>query len=456
MNIFFYLLLILYTTEAWSQVKLQVKVPDNSEQMIRIIQYEDYYTNKEIIVNTAMTNSEGVLSIEIPLKEIQKIVIKTNRTSAFFYAEPDSSYVLEMGKADTNSVQTLGLENAVSMHFINKNEHSLNNKIIYFEQLLSAFYASNNIYFAQPRILQKELLNFKNNTIKNEFANPSIFLKTYVEYSIAPIEEACFVNHYYQFKKYFSGVVNYKHPMYMNYFGTYYKQYLKQLSLKAKGVDLFNEINEMHSYSNAMGTILKADTLLKSDTLRELILLTGLREWYYLRDNNRHNISLLMNYISLKGLSNQNRIIAKNLLLDMNALDAGTAAPELGLNHPKYKSIANLKGNFVYINFWANWNVESLQELKYIQKLEQKYGHRVIFISIATGENVEAEKQYFSSNKFNWILLHDADKSIRNAYSIKSIPFYVLIDGEGDVIKGNAPAPSNNMDNFLKQLIKKK
>ena len=32
----------------------------------------------------------------------------------------------------------------------------------------------------------------------------------------------------------------------------------------------------------------------------------------------------------------------------------------------------------------------------------------------------------------------------------------ILIDTEGDIIKGNAPAPSNNMDNFLKQIIKKK
>jgi thiol-disulfide isomerase/thioredoxin len=110
----------------------------------------------------------------------------------------------------------------------------------------------------------------------------------------------------------------------------------------------------------------------------------------------------------------------------------------------------------VYINFWAEWNVASLQELKYIQKLEQKYGHRVTFISVATGENIESEKQYFSSNKFNWILLHDANKSIRNAYNIKTVPFYILIDSEGDIIKGNAPAPSNNMDNFFKQLIRKK
>jgi hypothetical protein len=226
-------------------------------------------------------------------------------------------YHLQLGKPDTNAVQTLGLEIPVSIYFSNKQEHSLNHQIIYFEQLVSEFYGANNIYFAKPRILQKELLNFKNEILKKEFPNPSAFLKTYIDYSIATIEETIFMNDAYQFKKYFSGSIQYHHPIYMQYFATFYKQYLKQISLKTKGEKLTYEINEMHSYEKAMNTILKADTLLKNDTLRELILLTGLREWYYLKDNNRNNISMLMNFIALKGLSKENRTIAKNLLDDI-------------------------------------------------------------------------------------------------------------------------------------------
>ena len=438
------------------QIKLEVNIPNYAQQIISIYEYEDYYTNHERLIHTLETNKEGTFKCELSIDKIKKIIIKTSNTSAFFYAEPDSSYLLSFGKSDTNAAQTLGSEIAVSIYFLNKNEQSLNNQIIYFENLLSTFYANNNIYFAQPRILQQELLNFKQNTLKKEFVNASTFLKNYISYSIAPIEEACFLNYNYQFKNYFSKQILYDHPMYMNYFTAYYRQYLKQLSLKPSGINLHNDINEMHSYEKTMDDLLKADTLLKNDSLRELVLLTGLREWYYLKDNNRNSISLIMNYIALKGIHTKNRIIAKNLLEDMNALDAGSAAPEIVLNDKKYKSIADLKGNYVYINFWATWDVGALQELKYIQKLEQKYGHRVIFISIATGENVEAEKQYFITNKFNWILIHDTDKSIRSNYHVKNIPFNVLIDTEGDIIKGNAPNASKNMDNFFKQLIRKK
>jgi len=439
-----------------AQVHIELKIPDYSLLEVSIYEHEDYYTNKEKLIQQAKTDENGILRVNFSIRQIKKITLKTNLTKAFFYAEPDSTYQLELGKADTNAIQTIGVETPVSVYFTNKSESSLNNQIVYFEKLLSNFYANNNIYFAQPRILQKELLKFRNEVIKKEFSNPVSFLKTYIEYSLAPIEEACFTNHFYQYKKYFSGPINYMHPSYMQYFSTFFLQYLKQLSLKQKGQTLSYEINEMHSYENAMATLLKADSLLKNDTLRELILITGLREFYYMKGNNKNNINLLMNYASLKGLSAQNRTIAKNLLEGMNVLETGSAAPELMLNHIKYKSMADLKGNIVYINFWATWNVESLQELKYVQKLEQKYGHRVTFISVATGENIEEEKKYFATHKFNWILLHDTEKLIRNEYKIRSIPHYILIDTDGDIIKGNAPAPSQNMDNFLKQLIRKK
>lgn len=451
-----YLFFVLMHIYAYAQVKVEVQIPDYALQEVRVFEFEDYYTNKEKLIQQVNTDQYGVCKLNFITTVTKKIAIKTNQTRAFFYAEPDSFYQVQFGKPDTNAIQTLGLEIPVSIYFSNKNEQSLNNQIIYFEQLLSTFYAANNIFFTQPRMLQKELLNFKNEIIKKEFPEASAFLKTYIDYSIAPIEESIFMNDTYQFKKYFSGKILYDHPLYMQYFSTFYKQYLKQLSLKQSGSALSYEINEMHSYGNAMNTLLRADTLLRNDTLRELILLTGLREWYYLKDNQKNNISMLMSYIALKGVSHQNRSIAKNLLEDMSILEAGAPAPELVLNHPKFKSLSDLKGNYVYLNFWATWDVGSLQELKYIQKLEQKYGNRVIFISIATGEYVSEEKKIFSSNKYNWILLHDTDKYIRNAYQIKSIPHYILIDADGDIIKGNAKAPSNNMDIFFKQLVRKK
>ena len=449
----FTLIFPFYTSAA---VKLSGSVPNYANQEVRFVVLSDYITNKEIEISRTTTDSSGFFKTELDLKIITKLFIKTAISQAFLFAEPDSTYQVQLTEPDSTAFQTLGSEPQVSLLFLNAKSAALNQQIIAFENLLTEFYAQNNIYFATPRVLQKQLTSFKKEVLQTQFLNPSPFLASYIECSIAPIEEAAFQNPTHQFLTYFNGPIQYNHPVYMGYFSAFYKQYLKRLSLKKSGESLFADINTMHSYSTAMSTMLKADTLLKNDTLRELILICGLNEWYYQKDCNRQNIALIMNYIALKGLGQHNRNIAKNRVESINALEYGSAAPEIVLNHPKYKSLADLKGNYIYINFWADWNSESLQELKYIQKLEQKYGHRIQFISVACSDKTENEMKYFKNNKYTWISLADDNKAIRNAYHVKNIPYYILIDTDGDILKANASAPSNNLENYIKQLIKKK
>jgi hypothetical protein len=133
----FIVLFLLFSCLTYSQVTIEGTIPDYAEQPVRIIQYEDYFTNKEILIKTVNTNKDGIFKVQFPLKEIQKITIKTNHTKAILYAEPAVSYNVEMGKKDTNATETIGTESAVGMVILNQNDQSLNNRIIYFEQMLS-------------------------------------------------------------------------------------------------------------------------------------------------------------------------------------------------------------------------------------------------------------------------------------------------------------------------------
>ena len=92
------------------------------------------YTNKEKLIQLLSTDKDGACMLNFKTSTVKKISIKTNQTRAFFYAEPDSMYHLQLGKPDTNAVQTLGLEIPVSIYFSNKQEHSLNHQIIYLKK----------------------------------------------------------------------------------------------------------------------------------------------------------------------------------------------------------------------------------------------------------------------------------------------------------------------------------
>ena len=163
-------------------VKLSGSVPHYRSQEVRFVIVSDYITNTEIEVNRVTTDSTGFFKTELDLKFITKLFIKTANSQAFLFAQPDSTYQVQLTEPDSTAFQTLGAEPQVPLLFLNANKKELNQQIIAFENLLTEFYAQNNIYFASPRILQKQLTTFKKEIIQTQFINPSPFLASYIDY----------------------------------------------------------------------------------------------------------------------------------------------------------------------------------------------------------------------------------------------------------------------------------
>jgi thiol-disulfide isomerase/thioredoxin len=119
------------------------------------------------------------------------------------------------------------------------------------------------------------------------------------------------------------------------------------------------------------------------------------------------------------------------------------------------KSLASFKGKYVYIDLWATWCKPCIVEIPSLQKLEKKYHSKNIeFVSISTDESRRsggsweaAEKKWRdfvkARNLTGTQLWSGKDFSFQKAYSVTSIPRFILIDPNGNIIDSNAPRPSN-------------
>ena len=119
----------------------------------------------------------------------------------------------------------------------------------------------------------------------------------------------------------------------------------------------------------------------------------------------------------------------------------------------KRTSLSDLKGKYVYIDVWATWCGPCIREIPSLKLIEKKYeGKNIHFVSISIDErnrpryNYDAwrkmivEKdlggiQLFADNAFN--------SKFTKAYGIDSIPRFLLIDPDGNIVSGNAPRPSD-------------
>ncbi|WP_428741397.1 TlpA family protein disulfide reductase [Tenacibaculum sp.] len=110
-------------------------------------------------------------------------------------------------------------------------------------------------------------------------------------------------------------------------------------------------------------------------------------------------------------------------------------------------SLDDLKGKYVYIDMWATWCQPCKNEIPFLKTVEEKYRKKNIeFVSIS----VDREKDYETWKKMvtdmelvGVQLYSKGDKTFADAYRVNSIPRFILLDPEGNIVDANAPRPSS-------------
>jgi thiol-disulfide isomerase/thioredoxin len=129
----------------------------------------------------------------------------------------------------------------------------------------------------------------------------------------------------------------------------------------------------------------------------------------------------------------------------------GNPAPDFTLRdvNGKMVSLKDLRGKYVYIDFWATWCGPCIKEIPSLKIIEKEYHRKNIhFVSISYDKASDHSKwkTYVIDNQLTGIQLI-ADESMHALYNktfnIDLIPRFILLDPEGKITSGNAPRPSS-------------
>jgi cytochrome c-type biogenesis protein len=125
--------------------------------------------------------------------------------------------------------------------------------------------------------------------------------------------------------------------------------------------------------------------------------------------------------------------------------------------------LEDLKGNIIFLNFWATWCPPCRQEMPHMQTFHDKYKDEGIVILAVNPNMVEnqginnsekAEKkarEYIEKEGFTFPVLLDSDDSVWAVYQKRGIPANYIIDEEGMVkyLKPGAFESVEEMEAFL-------
>lgn len=125
----------------------------------------------------------------------------------------------------------------------------------------------------------------------------------------------------------------------------------------------------------------------------------------------------------------------------------------------QFKEIIDNK--ITYIDFWASWCKPCREEIPYSKKLKEEYQKKGIkFVYISTDESnlawQKAIKQMNLPKKESYVVPKGYESEITKKLKIISIPRYIIVDKNGQVINPNAPRPSDpKLTLIFDELLKK-
>ncbi len=158
--------------------------------------------------------------------------------------------------------------------------------------------------------------------------------------------------------------------------------------------------------------------------------------------------------------TDRNKVDYINEIVDHWAkLLPGQPAPDFRLKdlRGKWVTLSDYRGYYVYITVWATWCVPCKGEFAYLDLLQKAYeGKKIKFMTVSIDEPDMAQRwhDFLEEKKYSGIhLITDRDCKFNEDYMIISVPRFILIGTEGEIVNSNAPRPSGPIKQLLDSVL---
>lgn len=114
----------------------------------------------------------------------------------------------------------------------------------------------------------------------------------------------------------------------------------------------------------------------------------------------------------------------------------GQAAPDFALRRGdgSIVKLSDLRGNVVWVNFWASWCVPCKKELPDIQKLyDEKHADGFEVLAVNWKDDRETAQRFFDSRSLSLPLLFDPAGKVYDQYRLQGLPDSFFIDRDGKI-----------------------
>ena len=119
-----------------------------------------------------------------------------------------------------------------------------------------------------------------------------------------------------------------------------------------------------------------------------------------------------------------------------SAAEVGAAAPPFTLPTAQETTISleRLRGQVVYVDFWASWCGPCRRSFPWMGELQQRYGSRgFTVVAINVDAKRDDAERFLRQYPAAFAVAYDAAGATPRAYDVKAMPSSYLVDREGRI-----------------------
>ena len=433
-------------------------------------------------------SDDGIFTFQIDVDKTSKLEVHIEGVYADLFVVPGETYKFKFPELPFNKVRRL-FDNQVALEFDrNEGRRNINIAIAEYDNLLDTY--SSNVaidlsyrYTRSPKGYIKNRPQLKGAGLVNEDRIDSLVVASDIDKIMSGFEgkietvfgdvDNAFLADYIKYGKaalflssgadkwdvYFDYLhqqpVLYDHPEYMRFARALYGNVFEQARAEQK----YSVVRTVNSNRDPDLLIKELENLRYMDdaNIRKLVSLINLQEVYTLKEWSSKGINQLLEAAVNSPEWAEEKGLVESLLRRINFGSKGQEVGKFRMLDAQQEWVqsSDWDGKYVYINFFASWCADCIQEMQLMQKLHVKYQRDVAFVSISLDDNFESFKAFYLGHpEFDWEFVYGPSfKDFRETFLVSSLPEFILIDPSGRIVNDYTRKPSEGVNITFEQLM---
>jgi hypothetical protein len=246
----------------------------------------------------------------------------------------------------------------------------------------------------------------------------------------------------------------YTQPEYSELFGKLFPKYLQYATQQVNGQKISVMLN-----SGAYEQLLDWMTLDKlfDTSLAESIILKGVKPLFYSKRFNTVGLFNILQKITETSEVAIHQTTATEIFNELARTMYGAIAPELDLIDidGNFVGWEDFEGKYVYLCFTRTDNEKFLPHKELMKAFQLKYAEDLAIVVVLEDDNIDDNAGILYTDDFEWTVLRGMTRSeVYDAFNIRILPTYFLIDPQGRMAGSQAPWPDENFEMQFANILK--